>query len=280
MAVEPNLPLSCTTPSGWTIAVTQPLGAAAQGPCATNQTSQTGPLACTEGGVNTGIEYTVSGTTATPDHVFSFVHVTKAGDVAFVGGGNEGVVYPLCQGDTLSGVGAFGCHEQAARLNAEAGKANTFKIILNGQREAIGSSVVVKKGKTTDSCKIVGLGLEVVVNTNVACVSSCGNFDPHQTIKKLETIKFKGCAATFEYDLTTGEVVNAFADHTHDDQGVTCSDMTTDNVDQLTVSLANTPIGGSGIGRFGDGFISTGNDSCTTRVIGGKVYTWGTAPCP
>jgi hypothetical protein len=34
-----------------------------------------------------------------------------------------------------------------------------------------------------------------------------------------------------------------------------------------------------GKGKFGDGYISTGGDSCTTRVIGGKVYTWGT-PCP
>ena len=34
-----------------------------------------------------------------------------------------------------------------------------------------------------------------------------------------------------------------------------------------------------GKGKFGDGYISTGEESCTTRVVGGRVYTWG-APCP
>jgi hypothetical protein len=273
MAAEADLPQSCTTPSGWNVAVTQ-------GPCATTQTSSTGALTCSPTGTNTGIEYSVTGPGITPDHVFSFVHVSQAGDVLFVGGGLEGAIYPLCVGDPLSGVGLYACHEQGIRLNAEQGKANQFKVIVKGQRDPIASSVVVKKGKTTDSCKIKGLGLQTSGSDgSVACVSSCGNFNPDQTIKRFETVQFKGCAATFEYDTTTGAVVNAFADHDLDEPGANCSDLTLSNVGDLELSLLGTPIGG-GKGKFGDGYLSTGNTSCTTRIIGGKVYTWGTAPCP
>jgi hypothetical protein len=34
-----------------------------------------------------------------------------------------------------------------------------------------------------------------------------------------------------------------------------------------------------GFGNFGDGYLSTGDDSCTCRMFAGKVFCWG-SPCP
>ena len=276
MAAEANLPTSCTTASGWTVRVTA-------GPCATSDAGTSGGLTCDSAGLNTGIEYTVTGP-GTPDHTFSFVHVTKlASEVLWVGGGNEGTVYAIGSGDPLSGIGLYAWHEVAARLNSEANKAGTYKIIMSGQREPIGTSVVVKKGKITDSCRIMGLGLEPAIDMSLACVPNCTTVNPEQTMTKTETMKFKGCAVKFEYDISTGELISATFDADASDKPLcgavssnTCCYFNQEDVANLTLTVGNVPLGH---GLFGDGYISSGTGSCTTRLIGGKLYTWG-CPCP
>ncbi len=284
MAAEANLPTSCTTASGWTFAVNAPLPAGSPaGPCATSDSGTSGALVCDPAGLNTGIEYTLTGP-GTPDHSFSFVHVTKlASEVLWVGGGNEGVVYPLGTGDPLSGIGLYAWHEVAVRLNSEANKAGTYKIVMSGQREAIGTSIVVKKGKTTDSCRIMGLGLEPAINMSLACVPNCTAVNPEQAMTKTEIMKFKGCAVKFEYDISTGELIAATFDADASDKPLcgavssnTCCYFNQEDVANLTLTVGNVPLGH---GLFGDGYISSGTGSCTTRVIGGKLYTWG-CPCP
>jgi hypothetical protein len=48
-------------------------------------------------------------------------------------------------------------------------------------------------------------------------------------------------------------------------------------VDQLTLFVPGP--GNVGVPKFGDGYVSSGTNSCMTRIIGGRVYSWG-APCP
>jgi hypothetical protein len=47
-------------------------------------------------------------------------------------------------------------------------------------------------------------------------------------------------------------------------------------VDKLKVTLDGVDLGS---GQFGSGYVSSGSASCTTRIIGGRLYTWG-SPCP
>ena len=47
---------------------------------------------------------------------------------------------------------------------------------------------------------------------------------------------------------------------------------------ELTLKVGATAIS-LGEGQFGEGYVSSGTNSCTTRIIGGRVYTWGN-PCP
>jgi hypothetical protein len=283
VAAEANLPLSCTTSGGWTITVTK-------GPCATTagaSTSTSGELVCDASGTNTAIEYSVTGP-GTPDHVFTLVHVTNPGDVLYAGAGNEGAIYPACIGDNLSGIGLYACHEQAVRLNPESGKSGVFKVIEKGRREPIATSMVVKKGKATDTCRIMGLGLEMTIDPQLACVPNCTQVNPEQQMTKTEIVRFKGCAVRFEYNLDTGEVISAFFDETSSDKPLCPAGVSSSNsccyfneldgeaVNHLTLYLNGQSLGA---GLFGDGYISSGTGSCTTRVIGGKVYTWG-CPCP
>jgi hypothetical protein len=106
-------------------------------------------------------------------------------------------------------------------------------------------------------------------------VPSCGGFHPFQALKKFETVVFKGCAVKLEFDLATGEVVSAALDPDNSKEGGTFHE---DSVENLELNLPD--LGFLGPGRFGNAdFISTGSDSCTTRIIGGRAYSWGD-PCP
>ena len=156
--------------------------------------------------------------------------------------------------------------------------------MVTGQKSEVLQSVVVKKGTKTEACAITGLGLETVQVAN-SCVSSCGNFHPKQTLLKDEVFRFKTgsgiqCFAKFERDLTTGEVISFSADPRSDP----ACDFLENDVAALQLLLNGIAIGAStsdpdGKGQTGDGFLSTGSDSCTTRIVNGKVYTWG-SPCP
>jgi hypothetical protein len=160
------------------------------------------------------------------------------------------------------------CHERIARFNNQATKANTFTLTVNGRRNPLATSVVVKKGNSQGACRIVGFGLLDTTGGD-ACVSSCGNFNPSQSVRKIETFKFKGCEVTFEFDLTTGEV-KAF-DAQPVLTGVSCN--------KLEGSVSELLVNGGIISgtdeevTFGDGWINSGNNSCTTRLVGGRYYT-------
>jgi hypothetical protein len=123
--------------------------------------------------------------------------------------------------------------------------------------------VQVRKGGHVGGCQILGLGPEPTAPpVPASCVPSCGGFDENQSIRKVETFKFKGCEVTFEFDLATGAVLE------FDVTGIGCTPFEGD-VSELQILGPNF----QEFGTFGDGWISSGENSCTTRLIGGRYYT-------
>jgi hypothetical protein len=181
-----------------------------------------------------------------------------------VGVSNEGQAFKPCEG-----VGSFGrgsCHEQAVRTSPD--DSGRFKITLAGLRRASPTSVAIGVDPP-QACEIVGIGLENSPN-------------PEEATQATETIDFKGCVVEFTRNPATGEVVSARL--TRDSPEDCTSPFLGAGRTLLPQPVADLEIrlkdGKSlGKGNFGDGYISTGKESCTTRVIGGRVYTWG-APCP
>lgn len=239
-------PRSCSG-GGWTITVVA-------GPCPVQDNSAP---SCAEPGPSTGIQYKVVGSA---DVVATLATLNNTVSTAT---GN--VVYEPCKGEPSTGIGKFSCQEQAIKGNLVGGK---FWVVVDGHKGSISTSIVAKKGKNAQAFVIEGFGTD----PPNACVSSCGNFDPDQTLTKTEILKFKDCSVQFDFSLTTGEVLSATLTG---DSDPLCH-FETNDVGSLDITLNGTPIGTA---KFGDGIIASGSASCTTRVIGGKVYTWG-KPCP
>jgi len=248
-------PASCTTDDGlWYVATNGPI-----------------PFSCSAGPCSE-IDYAItpiSPNSGTPDHVAVLVGGTNRGDVLVPSGVQ---VYPAGAGDpvTLLGLGALDW--MAVKVNPGPYK-EFFPLVVRGGTP-ITTMIAVKKGrKPAGLCQIKGLTTAPADDT--ACVPSCGRFHPFQALKQFETIVFKGCAVKFEYDLTTGEVVNAELDPDNS-PSPTCN-LTISDVGDLELSLPG--LGSLGHGKFGDGYISSNDNSCTSKVIGGRLYTWGN-PCP
>ena len=238
-----DLPRSCTG-GGWVITVVA-------GPCAVSNPSSP---ACAASGAWTGIEYEITGAA---DHVATLV--TSNNNVS-VATGNQ--VYAACAGDPMTGLGKYSCHEKAVKVNPDS-YTHRFWVVVDGSKAPVETSIVAKKGRSSKSFLIEGLGLPI---------------NPFQALQKTETIVFKGCAVTFVFDALTGGVLSATNDPDKSDPTATCSDVIVSTVDKLSLTLDVPGVGPLGLGKFGDGYISTGENSCTTRVVGGKVYTWG-SPC-
>lgn len=252
MAADPPPSNACTTTNGWGVATTEGLTYV---PCAS--------------GTCTRIKYDVTG--GTPDHVATFIRA-EAGQASAPLGGSLTQTAP-CGGESVIGVGANAvCHETIARFNNQSTKAASFTLQVNGRRKPITTSVVVKKGNSQGGCRIVGFGLEDALSGGDACVSSCGNFNANQSVRKVETFKFKNCEVTFAFDLTTGSVEEFSADPVVG-SGASC----TPKEGPISELLVNGGIISPGDPNeevtFGDGWINSGQDSCTTRLVGGRYYS-------
>ena len=199
--------------------------------------------------------------------------------------------YPPCEGipgEHDSGFGRSSCHEQAIKISMKRG-VTKFKIILAGLRRPSPTSVAALRDDDdhdhnndhdrdddrdhddVTACSILGIGLE-------------GGPNPDQTTQRTETINFKGCEVEFTRDRVTGEVEKARLLTATSTSGKPCQSPTLNDdrtIDPRPAGKIEVFLGKEnlGFGKFGDGYISTGTESCTTRVIGGRVYTWG-APCP
>jgi hypothetical protein len=230
----------------------------------TTFTVSSGPsfVACEDdpSGQCTEIEYTVSPRPDGP--VFALEGI----GVVFASG--EYYAAPPCEGIGVFGVGS--CHEQAVQTDPFLDIDGSWKvrIRLAGLRSPSPTSVAFGSSQEPLACEILGIGLQ-------------NSSNPEQATQTTETINFKGCVVKFTRDAKTGEVLNAELTPDSPDgcqspffEGRT---LIPQPVTELNVRLKDGT--SLGTGKFGDGYISTGGDSCTTRVIGGKVYTWG-SPCP
>jgi hypothetical protein len=236
---------SCKS-SLWTVSVLA-------GPCPVSDPSNP---SCVAQGDWTGIQYQVTG--AARDHVATLV---TANNTVSVATGNQ--VYSPCKGDPVTDLGEFSCHERAVKINP-ALLTLAFWVVVDGQQQAVETSVAVKKGSCVQPYAVAGFGREIEAN-------------PFRNVTTRRTDVFKGCAVTFELDSVTEDVLNASNDPSQSDPDADCSDLVISTVDKLSLTLDG--VGNLGFGRDGEGFLSSGTGSCTTRVVKGKVYTWG-SPCP
>ncbi len=228
------------------------------GPCPVTSAN---PTACAASGPYTGIKYKITGS---PDHVAT---VVTANNAPLLPSGFQ--AYAPCAGDPVTSIGKQSCHERAVKVNPNAAAAGEFWLVVSGTKVGAPQSIAAKKGYCTKAFAITGLGFDV---------------NPFQAAQKTETINFKGCAVDFTYDVLTGAPQSAALNVAQskplctggEPAGTCCSEVITTDVANLTLSLNGQPLGA---GQFGDGYVSSGTNSCTTRVIGGRVYTWG-SPCP
>ncbi len=218
-----------------------------QGPCLVKDPAS--PKCGTEGEY-TAIQYKVGGSSA--DHVFILASAN-----------NTVLVPPAVQ---VSGPGA-GCgttelgkdvrHLQCVKVNPNP-MTRTFWLVVAGKKTPIPTTIAAKKGSCLKSAAIAGFGND----TNA-----------FQAVNPTEIVAFKKCKVEFVKDPVTNDVVDA---NLTADSPDTCS-LFKNSVDQMTVTVPGA--GDVGIPKFGDGYVSSGTNSCITRFIGGRIYTWGD-PCP
>jgi hypothetical protein len=146
-------PTSCAVPGFF---AAQVVGAPTFVSCTDSSTGQ-----CTE------ITYTVTTTDfQSTDHALALegLGLAYVKNDAGVPCGSSCAIFPACEGDNLTGIGKYACHEQAVRVNANASKSTTFTIGLVGQRSASPTSIGYKKGRSAATCRILGIGLESAGN--------------------------------------------------------------------------------------------------------------------
>ena len=264
--------LSCTVLAGVLLAAA---GAWADVCTAGSYTVSTpGPIV---GASSTSITYTISGASA-PDHVatvvasgFTDCFTTSITSVLGANPVSGNQAYGPAVGDPVTGLGKWACHEEAAKINPNGNVVN-FSVTVSGTRSPAPKSVVVKKGSKINSCEIVGIGDPAVV-PEVAPVT--------------EIIKEPGsnCAAEFTLDRITGAVLHVKLTDESDLFNCKLNQTPVENLslqvtgpfgDKTCTSTSPCPLGNA---KFGTGYVHSGDGSCTTRIIGGRVYSWG-APCP
>jgi hypothetical protein len=224
-----------------------------EGPCPVDNPSS--PV-CTGQGAYTGIKYQNTGSYA--DHLATLV--TRNNTVSLATGNQ---VYSACAGDPITGLGKLSCHEKAIKVNP-ADQTTAFWVVVQGTKDAIETSIVAKKGSCVQSKAITGLGQDA----------------PAAPVT--ETLQHGLCAVEFTLNALTGKVQSAkltpaslAAECESPGMGPdgTLNGKPAENLELLLdgVSL--------GLTNFGEGYVNTGTASCTTRIVGGRVYTWG-SPCP
>jgi|SoiMethySBSTD1v2_1073268.scaffolds.fasta_scaffold1152037_1 hypothetical protein len=233
-ALASDAPNQCTTSGGgWIVQASEPFDAT---PC---------PVAnCT------GMTYNLTPLRGeTPDHVVVLVEH----DTPIVIPPSTFDTAP-CAGDNVTGLGTRDCSKQTARINQSQQKNGPFDLVVQGVVQPMGASIVVKKGtKITEQCRIESLGVPY-------------DIDPHQQVASEQTFTFKSCKLKIPVDPRTGIPGTATL------EGSTCKFLANDEpVDALSVSVNGAPIGNGTWAS--DGGFSTGQNSCTNRIISGRLYS-------
>lgn len=177
-----------------------------------------------------------------PDHVA--VIADQSVDVVVSDSRN---LFRACDGDNVTGIGIRDCSTRAVRLNKQS-DTQTFDLVARGAPSLVGKSIVIKKGSIIEECRIASMG-----------PTTC-NPKAQQAAK--ETFTFDDCIVEIELDPCTGEPGVAT---------VVSGDCAIDSgpVETLQIVINGTTQNVT----VGDGWISSGENSCTTRLFGGKKYT-------
>ena len=227
-----DVPLTCVTSGGnWTVTV--------NGPSPVNCAGDT----CTE------LDYNITPNNGLqPDHVAILVEH----DIAILPQDGSSVYAP-CVGDSVTLLGSRDCSKKTVRMNKDS-LTGFYQLVGGGTTAPIGASIVVKKGRTIEQCRIATLGRE--------------NFDANAQVTTNQEINFKGCVVNVPTNPTTGEGGTASI------SGDNCRFV----ANGQPVSTGELFVNGMSVGQlnYGDGSISSGEASCTTKVISRKIYTWCT----
>jgi len=237
---------TCTNPS-------TPIAVVVAGPC---PVSNTGSPACTGTGGWTGIQYKVNKTGLTDVATL----VTENNSVP---GGTS--IQPACKGDSKTGLGKKSCHEKAVKpVVFSVGSDKFFWVLVNGSKDPVDTTVAGKVGSKVYCSKVPGLGLDA------------------PAAQVTETLTHDGCSVEFTLNSATGTVISAKLTQESIDSGCSSPSLgdggviDPKSVGALEINLDGTSLGA---GAFGSGYFQTGANSCITRIVGGRVYTWGN-PCP
>jgi hypothetical protein len=217
---------------------------------------------CDTPGDYTAVRYKLTGQGA--DHVSTLV---TANNSVYTASGNS--AYAACSGDGVTGLGKYSCHEKAVRFNPALYKQGNslvtgdrfLWVVVAGNKQPIQTSIAVKKGSCVQSYSVIGLGLDF---NAVAPVTETLTHENPTTQEK--------CSVEFTLDSIGGNVLSAKL--TPDSIQAGCN-LRVDNAPDVEIKI-------NGIlhrMKFGQGYFQSGEQSCTTRVIGGRVYSWGN-PCP
>jgi hypothetical protein len=232
-----------------------PIAEVVDGPC---PVSSTGSPACTGTGGWTGIKYKINKSGLTD--VATLVTANNS-----VPGGTS--IQPACKGDSKTRLGKNSCHEKAVKpVVFTVGSDRFFWVLVNGTKDPIDTTVAGKSGSKVYCSKLPGLGLDT----------------PAVAAPVTETLTHDACSVEFTLSSVTGAVVSAKL--TQESLDIGCSSPSLGDggainakaVEDLEITLEGTSLG---TGAFGNGYFQSGTNSCTTRIIGGRVYTWG-KPCP
>lgn len=190
--------------------------------------------------------------TSTPGGVGNQDHVAVlvAQEVKVVPSNNVSV-YAACDGDGVTAIGIRDCSRQAVRLNAK-DSTLTYPVVVRGAAVAIDSSIVVKKGRNIiEECRIASLGTLPPPECN-----------PKEQLPAKKVFEFEGCIIEIALDPCTGDPGEAQV--LSGDCGIDTGPIETL---QLVINGTTQNV------TVGEGYISSGENSCTTTLIGKQKYT-------
>jgi hypothetical protein len=161
-------------------------------------------------------------------------------------------VAPPCDGEGVTKIGIRDCSHKAVSLFPE--ESGDYVVEAEGDRAAISSSIVLKKGNVIEECRIASLGSQRI--------------DPNAQMQTAQQVTFKGCTVTIPVDPVTGEpgVATIEGDNcvfVANAEGINSGELKINGIDVGTLT-------------YGEGSVSSGESSCTTKVVNRRLYTWCT----
>jgi hypothetical protein len=184
-------------------------------------------------------------------------------------------VYGAGAGDPVTGLGKYSKHELAIKANSNEVVNGALWIVVEGTVTPVQQSVVAKKGFCIKPFAVPGLGLA----------------EPLAAPVTESLTDHNGCTVEFTLDGVGGTVLSAkLKDYDPlDPDSCTSPNIAPDGTLiaqpagdlQLTLKVGPGPndVVELGAVNFGDGYANSGTSTCTTKIVGGKVYTYG-KPCP